>query len=140
MLITRPSKGGRRVADFWKTLSHALLAFASCIVQLPVARAAEPLQEAESCRVVRLSDIGWTAESVATAVFAKLLSDLGYQPQVTELSVPVTFESMRNGDIDIFHGNWLLAQGPLLQPYLADHSIDLVRKNLVGAKYTLGVP
>jgi glycine betaine/proline transport system substrate-binding protein len=110
------------------------------VILLPVARAAGEPPEPESCRVVRLSDIGWTAESVATAVFAKLLGDLGYQPQVTVLSVPVTFESMRKGDIDIFLGNWLPAQGPLLQPYLDDRSIDLVRKNLVGAKYTLGVP
>ena len=141
MLITRPSKGGRRFSDLWQASRYALLAFASCVVSPPpVARAAEPLQEPESCRVVRLSDIGWTAESVATAVFAKVLSDLGYQPQVTVLSVPVTFESMRNGDIDIFLGNWLPAQGPLLQPFLDDHSVDLVRTNLEGAKYTLGVP
>ena len=44
------------------------------------------------------------------------------------------------GDIDIFLGNWLPAQGPLLQPFLDDRSVELVRKNLVGAKYTLGVP
>ena len=140
MSITRRSKGARRVPDLWQAPRSALLALAGCLVLLPVARAAGGLQEPESCRVVRLSDIGWTAESVATAVFAKLLTDLGYQPQVTVLSVPVTFESMSNGDIDIFLGNWLPAQGPLLQPFLDDHSIDLVRKNLVGAKYTLGVP
>jgi glycine betaine/proline transport system substrate-binding protein len=140
MPITKPSKGGRRVSDPWHALRCALLALAGCLILLPAARAAGELQEPQSCRVVRLSDIGWTAESVVTAVFAKLLSDLGYQPQVTVLSVPVTFESMRNGDIDIFLGNWLPAQGPLLQPFLDDRSVDLVRKNLVGAKYTLGVP
>ena len=140
MPITRRSKGLRRVSDFWQAPRSALLVLAGCLVLLPVARAAGELQEPESCRVVRLSDIGWTAESVATAVFAKLLTDLGYQPQVTVLSVPVTFESMRNGDIDIFLGNWLPAQATLLQPFLDDSSVDLVRKNLVGAKYTLGVP
>ncbi len=39
---------------------------------------------------------------------------------MTVLSVPVTFESMRNGDIDVFLGNWLPAQAPLLQPFLDD--------------------
>ena len=140
MPITRRSKGVRRVSDLWQAPRSALLVLAGCLILLPVARAAEGLQEPESCRVVRLSDIGWTAESVATAVFAKLLTDLGYQPQVTVLSVPVTFESMRNGDIDIFLGNWLPAQESLLQPFLDDRSVDLLRKNLVGAKYTLGVP
>ena len=140
MPITRRSKGVRRVSDVWQAPRSALLVLAGCLILLPVARAAGGLQEPEACRVVRLSDIGWTAESVATAVFAKLLTDLGYQPQVTVLSVPVTFESMRNGDIDIFLGNWLPAQESLLQPFLDDHSVDLLRKNLVGAKYTLGVP
>jgi glycine betaine/proline transport system substrate-binding protein len=140
MPITRRSKGVRCVSDLWRAPRSALLVLAGCLILLPVARAAGALQEPESCRVVRLSDIGWTAESVATAVFAKLLTDLGYQPQVTVLSVPVTFESMRNGDIDIFLGNWLPAQETLLQPFLDDSSVDLVRKNLVGAKYTLGVP
>ena len=140
MSITGLSKGVRRVPDLWQVPRSALLVLAGCLILLPVARAAGGLQEPESCRVVRLSDIGWTAESVGTAVFAKLLTDLGYQPQVTVLSVPVTFEAMRNGDIDIFLGNWLPAQAALLQPFLDDHSIDLVRKNLVGAKYTLGVP
>src|SRR5688500_20015938 len=93
MSITRPSKGARRVPDLWQSPRSALLVLAGCLILLPGARAAGELQEPESCRVVRLSDIGWTAESVATAVFAKLLSDLGYHPQVTVLSVPVTFES-----------------------------------------------
>ena len=140
MPITSPSKGGRSFSGRWHALRYALLTIACCVIQLPSAHGAATPQEPESCRVVRLSDIGWTAESVVTAVFAKLLSDLGYQPQVTVLSVPVTFESMRNADIDIFLGNWLPAQGPLLQPFLDDRSVDLVRKNLVGAKYTLGVP
>ena len=107
MPITRSSRGGRSVSRLcWHALLRcALLVAACCVVQWPSAYGAAAPQEPESCRVVRLSDIGWTAESVATAVFAKLLTDLGYQPQVTVLSVPVTFESMRNGDIDIFLGN-----------------------------------
>ena len=101
MPITRSSRGGRSVSCLcWHALLRcALLVAACCVVQWPSAYGAAAPQEPESCRVVRLSDIGWTAESVATAVFAKLLTDLGYQPQVTVLSVPVTFESMRNGDI-----------------------------------------
>src|SRR5262245_56202822 len=110
MPIARPSKCGRVVSRLWYALRYTLPALGSCLLLLPSAFGAAAQQEPDSCRVVRLSDIGWTAESVATAVIAKLLSDLGYQPQVTVLSVPVTFESMRNGDIDMFIGNWLPAQ------------------------------
>jgi glycine betaine/proline transport system substrate-binding protein len=96
--------------------------------------------EAENCRVVRLADVGWTAETATTAVFAQILTDLGYQPVTTVLSVPVTFESMRNGDIDVFLGNWMPAQSQMLAPYAASGDVIKVRDNLVGAKYTLAVP
>ena len=53
---------------------------------------AEPV----GCRLVRLSDIGWTDVTATTALTSTLLKSLGYQTQVTLLSVPVTFASMRN--------------------------------------------
>ena len=101
---------------------------------------ADPTADPPSCRKVRLSDVGWTAESPTTAVTAQILTDLGYQPTITVLSVPVTLESMKNGDIDAFLGNWLPAQKEMLEPYLADGSVIKLRTNLVGAKYTLAVP
>jgi glycine betaine/proline transport system substrate-binding protein len=90
--------------------------------------------------MVRLADVGWTAETATTAVLAQMLADLGYKPVITVLSVPVTLESMKNGDIDVFLGNWMPAQAAMLQPYTDDGSVEVVRHNLVGAKYTLGVP
>ncbi len=93
-----------------------------------------------SCRDVRLADVGWTAESATTAIYGEIVAELGYRPTITVLSVPVTFESMKNGDIDAFFGNWLPAQASMLQPYLDSGDLDSVRANLVGAKYTLGVP
>jgi len=50
---------------------------------------------------------GWTDVTSTTALFSVLLSDLGYKPEVTVLSVPVTFASMKNKDIDVFLGNWM---------------------------------
>jgi glycine betaine/proline transport system substrate-binding protein len=139
MPITRRRSAGRPVFERRCALAALLiLAGGAALLHAPRTIAAPP--EPESCRAVRLSDIGWTAESVATAVLAKLLGDLGYQTQITVLSVPVTFEALKNGDMDVFIGNWLPAQTPILQPFLDEHSIDMVRTNLVGAKYTLGVP
>jgi glycine betaine/proline transport system substrate-binding protein len=93
-----------------------------------------------SCRTVRLSDVGWTDVTATTATFSVLLRDLGYQPQVTVLSVPVTFASMRNKDIDVFLGNWMPTQQGDIKTYLADGSIEVVGPNLAGAKFTLAVP
>ncbi len=69
-----------------------------------------------------------------------MLRDVGYEPSTTLLSVPVTFAVMKSGQIDAFLGNWMPAQVHDRQPYLDDHSIDIVRENLSGAKYTLAVP
>ena len=69
-----------------------------------------------------------------------LLERLGYQPQVTVLSVPVTYASMKNKDIDVFLGNWMPTQEGDSRAYVADGSIDVIGANLTGAKYTLAVP
>jgi glycine betaine/proline transport system substrate-binding protein len=101
----------------------------------PVAQADPP-----SCRTVRFSDVGWTDVTSTTALTAQLLRDIGYTPAVTVLSVPVTFASIKNNDIDVFLGNWMPAQVADRAPYDADGSVVVVRPNLEGAKYTLAVP
>jgi glycine betaine/proline transport system substrate-binding protein len=99
-----------------------------------------PVGEPASCQLVRLSDIGWTDVTATTALTSTLLRSLGYQTQVTLLSVPVTFASMRNKDIDVFMGNWMPSQVADRKPFDEDHSIDVIGANLTGAKYTLAVP
>ncbi|TIO82084.1 MAG: glycine/betaine ABC transporter substrate-binding protein, partial [Mesorhizobium sp.] len=44
-----------------------------------------------SCKAVRLSDVGWTDIQATTGVASVLLTALGYEPQVIQLSVPVTY-------------------------------------------------
>jgi glycine betaine/proline transport system substrate-binding protein len=93
-----------------------------------------------SCRTVRFSDVGWTDVTATTALASELLRSLGYTPQITVLSVPVTFASLQNKDIDVFLGNWMPAQEADRAKYIADGSIVEVGANLTGAKYTLAVP
>src|SRR5262245_20200171 len=80
---------------------------------LPVlARAEAPSASGDpaSCQTVRLSDVGWADVTSTTALFSSLLERLGYRPTITVLSVPVTYASMKNRDIDVFLGNWMPAQ------------------------------
>jgi glycine betaine/proline transport system substrate-binding protein len=97
-------------------------------------------REPASCRVVRMADVGWTDVTSTTALAAEILRSMGYQPTVTVLSVPVTFASMQNRDIDVFLGNWMPTQEGDRKRYLDDGSIEVVGPNLSGAKYTLAVP
>ncbi len=98
---------------------------------------AQARAEPASCRNVRLSDIGWTDVTATTALTAQLLKQLGYTPNITVLSVPVTYASMKNKDIDVFLGNWMPSQEADRKPFVDDGSVEVVRANLLGAKYTL---
>lgn len=89
---------------------------------------------------MRFSDIGWTDVTATTGLASHLVRLLGYEPEVTVLSVPVTFASLKNKDIDVFLGNWMPAMAADIRPYVADGSVEVVGANLTGAKYTLAVP
>ncbi|WEZ82894.1 choline ABC transporter substrate-binding protein [Rhizobium sp. 32-5/1] len=104
----------------------------SAISAVP-AFAAEP----EACGTVRFSDVGWTDITATTATASVLLKGLGYETDVKVLSVPVTYQSLKNKDIDVFLGNWMPAQEKDVKPYLDDKSVDATGVNLEGAKYTL---
>ena len=92
------------------------------------------------CRTVRLADIGWTDVTATTAMFSALVRDLGYDPVTTVLSVPVTYASLKNRDIDIFLGNWMPSMETDRHNYVAEGSVEVIRPNLTGARYTLAVP
>jgi glycine betaine/proline transport system substrate-binding protein len=99
-----------------------------------------PKPDPEACRNVRFSDVGWTDVTATTAITAELLRSIGYSPSITVLSVPVTFASVHNNDIDVFLGNWMPAQEADRASYVADGSVEVVDANLSGARYTLAVP
>jgi glycine betaine/proline transport system substrate-binding protein len=95
---------------------------------------------ANQCETVRFADVGWTDITATTAVTSELLKGLGYQTKTDLLSVPVTYSSMANGDIDIFLGNWMPTMEGDIAKYREAGTVETVRANLEGAKYTLAVP
>lgn len=95
--------------------------------------AAEP----ESCGTVRFADVGWTDITATTAMTGVVLKALGYKTDVKNLSVPVTYASLANKDIDVFLGNWMPTMEADIAPYREKKTVDTVRHNLKGAKYTL---
>ncbi|MBB4104692.1 choline ABC transporter substrate-binding protein [Allorhizobium borbori] len=114
--------------------SHRVAAAAILIAGLSTsAFAAEP----QSCATVRFSDVGWTDIAATTATASVVLKALGYQTETKLLSVPVTYASLKNKDIDVFLGNWMPTMEADIAPYRADGSVETVRENLQGAKYTL---
>ncbi|MEM8853518.1 MAG: choline ABC transporter substrate-binding protein [Pseudomonadota bacterium] len=90
-----------------------------------------------ACEEINFSDVGWTDITATTSTTKTILEGLGYEVDVKVLSVPVTYASMKNGDIDVFLGNWMPTMEADIKPYKEDGSVETVRANLEGAKYTL---
>ncbi|MBD3897554.1 choline ABC transporter substrate-binding protein [Halomonas sp. ML-15] len=115
-------------------LKGTLLAVGALTVS--VAQASEP----ESCDMVRFAEVGWTDITATTAVARELLEGLGYETRVDTVSVPIAYGGMRNGDFDVFLGNWMPSMASISDPYVEAGDVDRLSANLEGAKYTLAVP
>jgi glycine betaine/proline transport system substrate-binding protein len=113
-------------------------AFAAIAVALSAGTAAAG--DSESCKKVRFSDVGWTDITATTAVSSAVLTALGYEPETQVLSVPVTYASLKNKDIDIFLGNWMPSMTGDVKPFTDDKSVESISQNLEGAGYGLVVP
>lgn len=95
--------------------------------------AAEP----EECRQVVFSDVGWSDITATTALASTVLQALGYETEIKLLSVPVTYTALSTDDVDVFLGNWMPTMEADIAPYREAGTVDTVRTNLTGAKYTL---
>jgi len=96
--------------------------------------------EPTSCRTVRFGDVGWTDIAATTAAASAVLEGLGYKTTTHIVSVPVVFLGLKKKDIDVFLGTWMPTMESFIAPHRADKSVEVVRANLEGAKYTLAVP
>jgi glycine betaine/proline transport system substrate-binding protein len=91
------------------------------------------------CDSLTFSDVGWTDITATTAATTVVLEALGYDTEIKILSVPVTYISLAEGDVDVFLGNWMPTMEADIAPYRDAGTVDTVRANLEGAKYTLAV-
>jgi glycine betaine/proline transport system substrate-binding protein len=108
----------------------------SLFLMVGAAAAADP----ESCKEVRFSDVGWTDIQATTGIATAILKGLGSEPRVDILAVPVTYQSLKNKDIDVFLGNWMPSMTGDVKPFLDDKSVEQSSVNLEGAGYGLVVP
>jgi glycine betaine/proline transport system substrate-binding protein len=114
-----------------QVLFGAVLLCAASIVS-----AAEP----QACTQVRMAGPGWTDIDATNAMTGVVLKALGYKQNVANLSVPITYQGLKKGQIDVFLGNWMPAQAPLVKPFVEEKSVEVVHPNLSNAKFTLAVP
>ena len=113
------------------------MTFRSTLSALALVAAAGPALA--DCETITFSDVGWTDITATTAAATVVLDALGYETEVKVLSVPVTYISLAEGDVDVFLGNWMPTMEADIAPYREAGTVDTVRANLEGAKYTLAV-
>ena len=109
---------------------------------LVLAATAGPVSAAdpEACETIRLFDPGWTDINSTNAVATIILEALGYDPNISTLSVAVGFEGMKAGDIDVFLGNWMPAHTEFRADLDAAKAVEVLNQTSTGAKFTLAVP
>ena len=96
--------------------------------------------DAAACAKPHFSAVGWTDITATTHIANQILTTLGYKPNITVLSVAVTFQSLENGDIDVFLGNWMPLQEPSQAPLVKAGKIEVVTNNLSDARIGFATP
>ncbi|MFM0195683.1 choline ABC transporter substrate-binding protein [Paraburkholderia strydomiana] len=119
-----------------KLFKQAMSSLALLCAAASFASAAEP----QSCMQVNMAGPGWTDIDATNAMTGVVLKALGYKQKVANLSVPITYQGLKKGQIDVFLGNWMPAQAPVVKPFEEEKSIVVVHPNLSNAKFTLAVP
>lgn len=117
-------------------VKRVFLAGMVALALIGTAHASDPA----ACKTVRFATVGWADILATTTLASEVLGGLGYEPTSQMVSVPVAFVGLKKGDVDVFLGNWMPSQESTIKPFLEEDSIEVVRANLEGAKFTLAVP
>jgi glycine betaine/proline transport system substrate-binding protein len=94
----------------------------------------------QSCDTVKMADPGWSDIAATNAITGFLLDGMGYKAKVDTLAVPITYGGLKDGQVDVFLGNWMPAQQGFYDKFVATGDVTQLSKNLDGTEFTLAVP
>ncbi|WNW12627.1 choline ABC transporter substrate-binding protein [Pseudomonas sp. DTU_2021_1001937_2_SI_NGA_ILE_001] len=94
----------------------------------------------QSCKTVRMADPGWSDIAATNAIAGLLLDGLGYSQKVDTLAVPIAYGGLKDGQLDVFLGNWMPAQQGFHDKFVASGDVTSLATNLEGTEFTLAVP
>ncbi|CAM3304899.1 glycine/betaine ABC transporter substrate-binding protein [Pseudomonas floridensis] len=93
-----------------------------------------------SCSTVRMADPGWSDIAATNAMTGVVLEGLGYKTKIDTLAVPIAYGGLKDGQLDVFLGNWMPAQQGFYDKFVATGDVTQLAKNLEGTEFTLAVP
>lgn len=120
----------------------AALAAASVLSLSSAAQAEDAASLAENydCNTVRFGQPNWTGVSIKTETAAWMLDQLGYETSTTKASLPITYQTMAGGDMEVMLAQWMPSQRGMFRKFGIKGDLDVVSPNLVGGRYTVAVP
>jgi glycine betaine/proline transport system substrate-binding protein len=121
-------------------LMRKLLAASAMSLVMGIAATAAMAAEPDSCKTIRMADVGWTDNTAQNGLLKNVVKPLGYEVKEDVLGLPIILEGLKNKDLDLFLDNWMPSNAANVQPYLDEKSIDSLQPNLVGAGYGPVVP
>lgn len=119
-------------------MTHSTTAGLAALLAL-LAAPAMAADDPATCETIRISDPGWTDINATNATAKLILDALGYDAEITTLSVPIGFEALKTGQGEVFLGNWMPSQQAYMDDLNAENAVEVLNRNLEGAKLTLGV-
>ncbi|WP_339464994.1 MULTISPECIES: choline ABC transporter substrate-binding protein [unclassified Pseudomonas] len=94
----------------------------------------------QDCDTVKMADPGWSDIAATNAITGFLLDGMGYKAKVNTLAVPIIYGGLKDGQVDVFLGNWMPAQQGFYDKFVATGDVTQLVKNLEGTEFTLAVP
>lgn len=119
-----------------KKTAVSVLAASLLTASIATAQAGEPA----ACQTVHFAEVGWADIAATTGLATTVLQGLGYKTKTQMLSIPMAYQAMEMKTIDVYLGAWMPSMAAISTPFLEKGSVERVRTNLTGAKYTLAVP
>lgn len=89
---------------------------------------------------IHLAKVSWPGVTVKTALAEDILISMGYKVRTSDLSVPIIYEALNTGDVDIFLGNWMPSMETIANKFFDRGTVVKYVANMNGAKYTLAAP
>lgn len=93
-----------------------------------------------AAKEIRFASVSWTGVTVKTELAKEILNSLGYVATSKNLSVPIVYNALDMGDVDVFLGNWMPSMASIANPFFEKGTIVKYVANMPGAKYTLAAP
>ncbi len=82
----------------------------------------------------------WPGVTVKTEVAAQILESMGYEAEQIVASPSIILKSIKMGELDAFLGGWTPVEDPMIDPLVAEGSVEKVVANIKTARVGLVVP